>query len=130
MKQHSTNYCDAFIEVAADCPTASALIPPAGDPKSQARREYEMIADHPYQHTSDDVLYATKGEPKGISREEYFSKGQPCLRASTLTKRYGWGVHCDAHGKIALVARESEEYRTLAADAQLWHLQAMRNSKA
>ena len=130
MKQHTTNYTDAFIEVALDCPAASAIIPPDGDPPTQARREYEMVANHPYVYTSDDVLFETKGLPKGLSREDFFSKGQPCLRASSLTKRYGWGVHSDAQGRIALIPMESAEYQLLASDAGLRHLQAMRNSKS
>jgi len=30
------------------------------------------------------------------------SKPHPCLRASMLPKRYGWGVHYDGNGRITL----------------------------
>ncbi len=28
--------------------------------------------------------------------QTFFSKGQPCLRASDLGKKYGWGIHSDS----------------------------------
>ena len=129
MKQHTTNYSDTFITVSEDCPAQTAEIPPLKEPKSAARMEYDMLSANPYQFTSDDVIYETKGKLKGISREEFFSKGQPCFRASALTKRYGWGVHNDKDGKIALFAKESEQYSRLSADGRIKQLQAMRNAK-
>ena len=129
MKQHTTNYTDAFIAVSEDCPAQTAEIPPAKEPKSAARLEYDMLAEHPYQYTSDDVIYETKGKSKGISREDFFLKGQPCFRASALTKRYGWGVHSDKDCKIALYAMESQEYSRLVADVHVKQLTAMRNSR-
>jgi len=129
MKQHTTNYFDTFISVAEDCPAQTAEIPPLKEPKSAARLEYEMLIYSPYRHTSDDVIYQTKGKPKGISWEDFFSKGQPCFRASALAKRYGWGVHSDGDGKIAIYAIESAEYQRLAADEAVAHIEAMRSGK-
>jgi len=128
-KQHSTNYTDTLIEVAEDCPVQAAEAPPSEEPKSAARLAYEMLIDSPYRHTSDDVIYATKGEPKGLSREAFFSKGQPCFRASPLAKRYGWGIHSDHAGRIALFAVESEAYRRLASQEGTRRLRALRQSK-
>ena len=129
MMRHTTNDADTFIEVAEDCPVQAAEAPPGNEPKSAARLEYEMLISHPYQYTSDDVLYETKGRRMGVSREAFFSKAQPCLRASALTKRYGWGVHSDKGGKIALYAVESEAYRRLAAEDGIRHLRAMRQGR-
>lgn len=129
MKPHTTNYTNAFIEAAEDCPVKIAGIPPIKEPKTAARLEYEMLSDSPYRYTSDDVIYETKGAPKGISREAFFSKGQPCFRASALTKRYGWGVHSDMEGKIAIHAMESTEYSRLVSDESIEHMKAMRNKK-
>ena len=129
MKQHTTNYADTFIAISEDCPAQTAEIPPAKEPKSAVRQEYDMLSGHPYQYTSDDVIYETKGKPKGISREDFFSKGQPCFRASALTKRYGWGIHSDKDSKIAIYAMESQEYRRLAEDGRIKQLRAMRNGR-
>jgi hypothetical protein len=39
------------------------------------------------------------------------------MRASALPKKYGWGVHYDSAGRLALFAMESDEYRGFAAGA-------------
>ena len=128
-KQHTTNYTNAFIEIAEDCQASTAIAPPPKDPKTAVQIEYEMLVDHPYQYTSDDVLYESNGKRRDISREDFFSKGQPCFRASALTRRYGWGVHSNEAGKIAIYAVESGEYKRLACDESLRHIKAMRSSK-
>ena len=129
MRQYTTNYINTFIEIAGDCPLVSAKSPPCKDEKTAARIEYEMLIDHPYQYTSDDVLYESHGKRKGLNRETFFSKGQPCFRASALTKRYGWGVHSDEGGKVALFPVESDEYKKLIADPSIKHVKAMNSQK-
>ena len=39
------------------------------------------------------------------------------MRASPLTKRYGWGVHHDAAGRMALYGVGTAEYRRFAEGA-------------
>ena len=129
MAKNSTNYIDTFIEVAEDCPVTIAEMPPAKEPRTAAQIEYEMLIDNPYKYTSDDVLYESNGNRRGIAREDFFAKPQPCFRASALSKKYGWGVHSDEDGKIAIYGLESEEYKRLASDGGIKRLKAMRSSK-
>ncbi|MDR0489009.1 MAG: DUF6157 family protein [Propionibacteriaceae bacterium] len=126
----TTNYINAFIAVAEDCPVSSSEIPPSKQPPSAAQIAFEMLNDHPYEFTSDDVLYAAQGEPKGMSRELFFSRPQPCFRSSPLTKRYGWGIHSNAEGKIALVNLGSDEYEKFEKDTGLRQLKGMRSKRA
>lgn len=63
------------------------------------------------------------------AQAEYFQKGRACLRASPLPKQYGWGVHHDDEGKIALVAMDSEEYAALVAEDSIKKIKAMRRSR-
>lgn len=133
---HSTNYYDTFIEVAEDCPVAAAEIPPLkGDNKSVANLQFEMIVEHPYRYTSDEVLFSIHALRSGISggmetaREEYFSKGQACLRASPLAKRYGWGIHHNAEGKVAVYPAGSEEYQRFLEDSAVKKVRAMRSKR-
>lgn len=137
MKVHTTNYTNAFIEVADDCPAATGEIPPVkGDVKTVANIQFDMLIKNPYKYTSDDVLFhvfaerneLTKSELKE-AREKFFSKGQPCFRTSPLTKRYGWGVHNDMDGKIALFPRESREYEKFSKDKKLQVVKAMKTSR-
>lgn len=138
MKIHTTNYFNTFIEIAEDSPAASGEIPPQkGDAKTIANIQFDMLKDNPYQYSSDDVVFGAYAEKNDIStsesateREKFFSKGQPCLRSSPLTKWYGWGVHSNADGKVAIYPAGSDEYEKLAADTTLKHVKAMRSKKA
>jgi len=138
MKEHTTNYFDTLIEIAEDSPVKQAEIPSIkGDQKTIAYIQYELLIDHPYQYTSDDLIFKCHALRKEIdpvewqeARADFFSKGQACMRASPLTKRYGWGVHSDHSGKIALVASESDEYHNLQKDQQVQKVKAMRSKKS
>ena len=135
---HTTNYFNTLIEPAEDCPVAVSSVPPVkGTKKSVANLQHEMLDGHPYEFTSDDVLFSVFAQRKGFADDEieaqrhlYFSKGQPCFRASPLTKRYGWGVHSDADGKIALIGVDSAEYQALLADDSVTKKKAMRSKRA
>lgn len=134
---HTTNYYNTLIEIAEDSPTETAAIPPVkGDKKSIANLQFEMLYEHPYEFTSDDVLFTIHAERKEIPAEEFeearalfFSKGQACFRASPLTKRYGWGVHSNAKGKIAVFGAETDAYQKLVADASIKKVKAMRSKR-
>ncbi|MBS1580666.1 MAG: hypothetical protein JST66_00545 [Bacteroidetes bacterium] len=135
---HTTNYTNTFIAVADDCPVDKAEVPAskAGGP-SVAEHQFTLLHDRPYALTSDDVLFTVHAERQGIPESEreaaraaFFSKGQPCMRASPLTKRYGFGVHSDARGRIALVPLGSPEYERLAKDERLEQVKAMRSKRA
>jgi Family of unknown function (DUF6157) len=137
MNLHSTNYFDTFIEVAEDCPLTVAEVPPQKEEKTIASLQYNMIHDHPYTYTSDDIIFNVYAERQGIAkkdlkaeREKFFSKGQPCMRSSALPKRYGWGVHSNEDGKLALVAVETAAYKKLAGDKTVKQIKAMRSRRA
>jgi Family of unknown function (DUF6157) len=51
------------------------------------------------------------------------------MRASPLTKAYGWGAHYDENGKLAIYPRESAAYAGLSRDKRLAIVKAMRNSR-
>jgi hypothetical protein len=133
---HTTNYTGAFIEVADDCKTEVGVIPPEKQEKTIARIHFEMIHEHPYRYTSDEVVFAAyvaknRIEPAQLEdkKAEFFSKGQPCLRSSPLGKTYGWGIHYNSESKMAIYARESVEYARMANDDALKHLKAMKSAR-
>lgn len=135
--KHTTNYFNTFIQVAEDCPAVTGEIPPSsGFPGTIAEIQYTIIWHHPYKYTSDDVLFQVHSLRKSIPEEacararmELFSKGQACMRSSPLTKRYGWGIHCNAEGKIAMFTMESEAYKRLEQDPAVKKVRAMRSSR-
>lgn len=133
----TTNYFNTFIEVAEDCPVEEAEVPPERSRKTKVRMQYELISENPYKYTSDDLIFDIYTKRHDIpdskreeERETYFSKGRACLRSSSLGKRYGWGIHYNQEGKIAIYGVGSEEYKKLAADETLDHLKAMRSRRA
>jgi hypothetical protein len=88
-----------------------------------------MFTNNPYAYTSDEALYEVNGTRRELGKKEFFSKGQPSLRFIALSKRYGWGVHCNAEGKVAIYAVQSPEYKNLSSDKALRQLKAVRSHK-
>lgn len=137
MKTHTTNYYNTFIAVADDCPTSIGEAPPTkGDIKTVANIQFDMVNKNPYKYSSDDVLFHVFAHKNDLTESElekgkevFFSKGQPCFRASPLTKRYGWSVHNDKEGKIALFSVESAEYQNFIKKDDLKVVKAMKSSK-
>jgi len=132
------NYHDTLIEVAEDCPATEAQVPKArGSKPTKAVVEYELLATHPYTYTEQDIafeVYATlhdiSATDRAARRKQFLSKGHPHLRVSPLAKRYGWGIHNNADGKLALIAVESSEYNQLRNDPRVTKIKAFRSAKA
>lgn len=132
--ERDLNYYDTFIAVAEDCPRDAGTPPKSAARPSVAGTQYALVAQAPYTHDQNDVLFATsvRGQDlddaaRAAARVAWFAKPQACFRASPLPKTHGWGVHADAEGRIALYGVETEEYRRLAADPALRQLRAMRS---
>lgn len=136
MKQHTTNYINTLIQTAEDCPVSQAQIPPEKKEKTLANLQYEQISKNPYQYSSDDIIFECYAFKNDISESEkqdkrniFFSKGQACLRSSPLAKRYGFGIHHNKEGKVAIYPVESEEYQKLSNDPSVTKTKAMRSKR-
>ena len=100
--------------------------------------QFDLIHDNPYRFTQEDILWMAhvvhKDLPESLQtsnhRADFFNRGQPCLRSSSLAKRYGWGFHLDTEGRVALVPMGSAQYAEFLNDPKLKHLPAMRNRRA
>ncbi len=137
------NYYDTFIKVAADCPAVSGKVPPdKKDGKTKAGIEFELVSANPYVYTQEELLYQVHIRHKALSeeelsskgtqiRDEFFQKPMACMRASMLPKKFGWGIHFDKEGKMALIPMESPAYQQFIEGdkGDLKLLPAMRNSK-
>ena len=118
---------NTFIQVSPDSTTTKAVIPEARDGKKTIQMiQYQLLMENPYSLTLNDLIFEIFVKRNNISSSdlelhkttiwaELFVKPHPCMRASMLPKKYGWGVHYDAAGKIALHALESEKYQRLSA---------------
>lgn len=136
-KIHTTNYFDTFIEIAEDTKAVIGSKPVSKSGKATvAEMQYNLIAENPYKFTSDDILFQVHAERNELTQAEYkqareifFSKGQACFRASPLPKTYGFGIHCDDKGKIALYGMETEAYQKFLMDDKTKKVKAMRSAK-
>jgi hypothetical protein len=132
------NYVNGFIAIADDCPRKAGTMPAdQGTKKTLAAIQYEMLAGHPYEYTQEDVLFITYLRQNGLTpdneaalRKEFYSKPRPCLRSSPLPKKYGWGLHFDANGKIAIYGAETGEYKRLSNSKELKVMKALRSKRA
>ena len=116
---HTTNYHSTFITIAPDSVIEVGIVPPK--PDSIAGRQYALLHANPYALTSDDLLYTVHVAKNGLpdtaeTRVEYFSKPKACLRVSPLPKQFGWGIHHDAEGRLAIYPVESADYARLVRD--------------
>lgn len=139
----SMGYQDTFIQVASDCPETCGVVPVAkGDHKPVHVLQYELLSAHPYRFTHEDLLYEVHVRHKAVPdeerplraqeiRTELLAKPHPCLRASLLPKKYGWGIHYDGEGRIALYPMESDAYRRFAqAEGVTTLVLALRSKRA
>jgi hypothetical protein len=136
------SYVQTLIRIAPDSTTQTAIIPTAKEgKKTVAVLEYELLIAQPYTYTQDKVQFAVHALHKNISDTEleahlselyaaFIAKSRACFRASPLPKKYGWGVHYDAQGRIALYAVESPEYERLSRLDGTKQLLAMRSARS
>lgn len=138
------SYRSTFITVADDCPTDRGTVPLIdAERPSVARLQHELLSRAPYRHTDQELIFIVHVTRLGLGQEELklrgkeihdelFSKPYPCLRASPLPKRFGWGVHYDENGRLAIVGRETAEYAALSSGTGRAKtvVKAMRNKRA
>lgn len=64
-----------------------------------------------------------------VLREQFFSKPKACFRASPLVKKFGWGIHYDQEGKIAIYGVNSVEYQQFLDNDQIQKRKGMRSQR-
>ena len=137
MKTHTTNYTNTLIEIAEDSPVSKAVIPVVKNEKNTiANYQFEKLSKQPLKYTSDELLFEIFAERNDISSSEleqekqnYFSKGQACMRTSPLAKKNGFGIFHNQNSKVKLIPAESEEYQQLLKDDSIKKVKAMRSKK-
>ena len=126
-------YVNTLITVAPDCTATTASPPPLFRGKQTvAGLQYALLTNAPYEFDQDALNFEVHCRRKGVTDRAaehpvFFAKGHPCLRASPLTKTYGWGAHYDANGRIGLIGVGTAEYKRLEQELQT--RPAMRNRR-
>jgi Family of unknown function (DUF6157) len=137
----ATKIFNTFVSVADDCPAGKSVVPPSRTgAETIATIQYRLLMEKPFRYTLEDLIFEVHLARMRITSEEraergekirarLFSRPHACMRASPLTKSYGWGAHYDEKGRLAIVARESKDYSRLASSADLTVVKAMRNRR-
>ena len=135
------NYINTFIAVSPDTKAKVGSVPLArAGKRSIAQIEYELIASHPYELTQEEIQFSVHVERTGVTpaqlkakRSElwsaFFSKPTACMRTSALARSYGWGLHFDSKGRVALVPMESPKYQKLSGSPSIEQTRAMRSKR-
>lgn len=132
-KMHTTNYRSTFITIAPDSAAQAGIVPPKAD--TIAGQQYVLLHEQPYVLTSDDLLYRVHVMKNGLpdtaeTRVEFFSAPKACLRTSPLAKQFGWGIHHDGDGRVAIFGVESADYARLANTDDIKTTPAIRSKRA
>ncbi|PID82104.1 MAG: hypothetical protein CSB16_03010 [Clostridiales bacterium] len=134
------SYKDTFITVAPDCPVDKSEIPVSTRAKKPLHIiQYELLTENPYKFDHNELVFEVYLIREGLENiseterkevwEKLFSKGHPCLRASALTKRYGFGAHYDKNGKIAIYPMESDQYQKFVKNKSIKKLAGMKRKR-
>ena len=98
-----------LILISEDAESRVSIIPPEGD--TIARIAYEVLISNPYQFTEAEYhheVHITRRNRPDLNISSYSIKRSPLLQ------KFGWGVHRDVNGRLALVPAESEEYQNFS----------------
>lgn len=131
------NYYETFILIADDCPVCESKIPKSNRKKQTiAEIEYKLLNENPGHYTQDELQFEVHMKHKDIQeakrdeeRMRFLQKSRACMRASALTKLFGWGLYFDSDGKVELVPLESKRYQGLRERNDIKKLKAMKSKK-
>lgn len=131
------SYKNTLITISEDSKVSSAKVPVIKNEKPTiAYIEHDLINNNPYKFTQEDVQFKTyliknqmEAENAAELREQFFSKSKACLRASPLVENYGWGIHYNNQGKIAIYDVNSEMYNQLLKQDDITKLKGMRSKR-
>ncbi|MGG6362539.1 DUF6157 family protein [Peribacillus frigoritolerans] len=131
------SYKNTLIIISEDSKVSSGKVPVIKNGKPTiAYIEHDLINNNPYKFTQEDVQFKTyliknqmEAENAAELREQFFSKSKACFRASPLVKNYGWGIHYNNQGKIAIYDVNSEMYNQLLKQDDITKLKGMRSKR-
>jgi hypothetical protein len=114
---------DTFNTVAPDTLATHGVVPAARNSgPTVAPATYELVGPHPYRFRSSEVIFTVWADHQASPEAERgdvwvacFAKPRACLRSSDLGKPFGWGIHADEHGRIALHGLGVPRYEVLAS---------------
>lgn len=99
---------EELIMVAEDSVVDRAVVP--GPKKTIPRITYEVLIENPYKYTEEDLrheVHVVRRNKSGLKLGSYN------IKRSLLLQKFGWGIHRNKQGKMALIPVESAKYQEL-----------------
>ena len=90
--------------------------------------EYEELSNNPYKYTYEELKHRVHIERRGKKLGELKLDSYRLTRSQFL-KKWGWGIHIDRNGKLALVGCETSKYKQLLNDTSVDKKRAYRINK-
>ena len=114
--------------VSEDCPVKKGTPPVSRKADAIAIIYYEELITNPYKYTYDELKHQVhivrRGKKNGeLKLENYL------IRRNQLVRDWGWGIHIDRNGKLALVGSETSKYKQLVNDPTVEKKRAYRINK-
>lgn len=111
-----------------DCPASESIIPVGKNKKNTIPVDwYENLISNAYKYTEREFRELIYFKIRGDSTnkiDDYDS------RRSLLCKKYGWGIHIDGLGRLALCARGSKQFKELTSDPLVTKVRAFNAKRA
>lgn len=131
------NYYSTFILISDDSPAQASKIPVSNRKKRTISEiEFALLHENPGYYTQDELQFEVHMIHKGIpevnrdgEKVRFLEERRACMRASSLPKRFGWGIYFDANGKAEMVPVESEKYQKLKQQDEIKKVKAMKSKK-
>ncbi|SEQ48225.1 hypothetical protein SAMN05216232_2570 [Virgibacillus subterraneus] len=131
------NYYSTFILISDDSPVQASKIPVSNrEKRTISEIEYALLHENPGYYTQDELQFEVHMIHKGIPKENrhgekilFLEKSRACMRASSLPKRFGWGIYFDTYGNAEMIPVETEKYQELKQQDQIKKVKAMKSKK-
>ncbi|WP_222433376.1 DUF6157 family protein [Vibrio cyclitrophicus] len=100
---------EELILISQDTIATQSEIPPESDAITCI--VYEVLTENPYRFTEPELHCEVHYERRGM---HHLKIGSYSIKRSNLLKKYGWGIHKDSDGRLALVASDTDKYVRLS----------------
>ena len=122
------NRRNVLIQVAEDCPENKGTKPLSERMHDTiACIQFDELSKNPYKYNEEEfqkqVHHIRRGKTElNITKYD--------IRRSELSKKWGWGIHINEGGKLALVGCEIEKYKELSNNSLVQKFGAYKAHKA
>ena len=120
------NDSEVLFTIAEKCPAKNGIVPITNRKEKTVTMHYhDLLMESPYCFTYQQARKEVHENRRGKTDLKLNSYD---MRRSELCKIWGWGVHADRNGKLALVGCETDEYQRLLKDSSVRKIKALNPS--